>query len=210
MSSIFDPCGYLSPFTLRAKFLIQELWRQRVDWDDPIPRNLQQKWYNWLGEIEELRNFQLNRHHQELTSASHNREVHVFSDASEQGFGAVAYLRYITAGTVVCSILASKTHVAPVKTELSIPRLEVLKTFIYDFPKLHHSSPNSFGANVHLHKKKLKTVKVIERSRDVTPRSKIEKSKGRPRSPCAPNTVQFQPLFPELRHFEKNGTRHFV
>ena len=24
------------------------------------------------------------------------------------------------------------------------------KTFIYDFPKLHHSSPNSFGASVHL------------------------------------------------------------
>ena len=37
----------------------------------------------------------------------------------------MAYLRYITAGTVVCSILASKTHVAPVKTELSIPRLEL-------------------------------------------------------------------------------------
>ena len=53
--------------------------------------------------------------------------------------------------------------------------------------------------------KKKKTVKVIERSRDVTPRSKVEKSKGRPKSPCAPNTVQFQPLFPELRHFEKHG-----
>ena len=84
-----------------------------------------------------------------------------------------------------------------------------MKTFIYNFPKLHHSSPNSFGANVHLRKILLKTVKVIERSRDVTPRSKVEESKGRPRSPCAPNMVQFQPLFPELRHFEKNGTRHF-
>ena len=71
------------------------------------------------------------------------------------------------------------------------------------------TSPNSFGANVHLHKKNVKTVKVIERSRDVTPRSKVEKSKGRPRSPCAPNMVQFQPLFPELRYFEKNGTRNF-
>ena len=93
-------------------------------------------------------------------------------------------------------------HCAKVKghAELKIEKSRV-KTFIYDFPKLHHSSPNSFGANVHLRKKKLKTVKVIERSRDVTPRSKVEKSKGRPRSPCAPNTVQFQPLFPELRDF---------
>ena len=101
-------------------------------------------------------------------------------------------------------------HCAKVKghKELNIERSRV-KTFIYDFPKLHHSSTNSFGANVHLRKQKLKTVKVIERSRDVTPRSKVEKSKWRPRSPCAPNMVQFQPLFPELRHFEKNGTRHF-
>ena len=84
-----------------------------------------------------------------------------------------------------------------------------VEVFIYDFPKLHHSSPNSFGANGHLHKKVCKTGKVIERSRDVTPRPKREKSKGPPRSPCALNMVQFRPLFPELRHFEKNGTRHF-
>ena len=44
---------------------------------------------------------------------------------------------------------------------------------------------------------------VIERSCDVTPRSKFEKSKGHSRSPCALNLVQFRPLFPELRHFDK-------
>ena len=33
--------------------------------------------------------------------------------------------------------------------ELKIEKARV-KTFIYDFPKLHHSSPNSFGGNVHL------------------------------------------------------------
>ena len=50
----------------------------------------------------------------------------------------------------------------------------------------NHSSPNSFVANAHLRQICLKTVKVIERSRDVTPRSKVKKSKGRPWSPCAP------------------------
>ena len=45
-------------------------------------------------------------------------------------------------------------HCAKVKghAELKIEKSRVT-TFIYDFPKLHHSSPNSFGANVHLHKK---------------------------------------------------------
>ena len=42
-------------------------------------------------------------------------------------------------------------HCAKVKghAELKIEKSRV-KTFIYDFPKLHHSSPNSFSANVHL------------------------------------------------------------
>ena len=101
-------------------------------------------------------------------------------------------------------------HCAKVKghAELKIEKSRV-KTFIYDFPKLHHSSPNSFGGNVHLRQFCKKTVKVIAKSRDVTPRSKVKKSKGRLRSPCAPNMVQFRQLFPELWHFEKDGTRHF-
>ena len=101
-------------------------------------------------------------------------------------------------------------HCVKVKghAELKIEKSRV-KTFIYDFPRLHHCSPNSFGANVHLRQFLFKTVKVIERSRDVTLRSKVKKSKGRPRTPGAPNMVQFRPLFPELWHFEENGTRHF-
>ena len=86
-------------------------------------------------------------------------------------------------------------HCAKVKghAELKIEKSRV-KTFIYDFPKLHHSSPNSFGANVHL-SQFLKNFQ--------------ENPTGRLRSLCAPNMVQFRPLFPELRHFEENGTHHF-
>ena len=73
-------------------------------------------------------------------------------------------------------------HCAKVKghAELKIEKSRV-KTFIYDFPKLHHSIPNSFGANVHLRQFFFKTVKVIERSRDVTPRSKVGKIEGAPK-----------------------------
>ena len=93
-------------------------------------------------------------------------------------------------------------HCAKVKghAELKIEKPRV-KTLSYDLPKLHHSKTNSFGANVHLRQRIIKTVKIIERSCDITPRSKYEKSKGHPRSPGAPNMVQFWPLFPELQHF---------
>ena len=52
-------------------------------------------------------------------------------------------------------------------------------------------------------------MKVTKRACDVTPRSKYQKSKGHPWSPCASNLVQFRLLFTKLRHFEKNGTRNF-
>ena len=45
---------------------------------------------------------------------------------------------------------------------------------------------------------KKKTVYVIASSPDITPRSKYEKSKGHPRSSCAPNMVQFRLLFLNL------------
>ena len=53
-------------------------------------------------------------------------------------------------------------HCAKVKghAELNIEKSRV-KTFIYDIPKLHHSSSNSFGGNVHLRQFFLKTVKGI-------------------------------------------------
>ena len=86
-------------------------------------------------------------------------------------------------------------------TELSIEKPRI-KTLSYDFPKLQHSKTNSFCANVHLSQSFWKTVKVTKRSCDVTPRSKYQKSKGHPWSPCPSNLVQFRLLFTKLRHFE--------
>ena len=75
--------------------------------------------------MEDLQSFKLKRHHNCLSSDSQDIQIHLFSDASEQGFGTVAYLRYIQAGKTFCSMLASKTHVAPIKPQLSMPRLEL-------------------------------------------------------------------------------------
>ena len=70
-------------------------------------------------------------------------------------------------------------HCAKVKdrVELKIEEKNRVKTFSYDFPKLHHSSPSSFGANVHLRPFK-KTVKVIERSRDITQGQSMTNRRG--------------------------------
>ena len=43
VSSVFDPLGILTPSLIEAKYIIQQLWRERVDWDKPIPTYLNKR-----------------------------------------------------------------------------------------------------------------------------------------------------------------------
>ncbi|XP_018400324.1 PREDICTED: uncharacterized protein LOC108777841 [Cyphomyrmex costatus] len=43
-SQIFYPLGLIGPITVRSKLLLQDLWRLKIDWDDPVPIELQSKW----------------------------------------------------------------------------------------------------------------------------------------------------------------------
>ena len=125
VSSIFDPCGFIAPYTLRGKCLIQELWRQNVDWDESLPHDLVPRWMSFVKEFDDLSNFCLPRYLKGFSPATKLVELHVFSDASEVAFGAVAYIRYQLKEDGTTAFLASKTHVAPIKRALSIPRLEL-------------------------------------------------------------------------------------
>jgi hypothetical protein len=44
VSSIFDPLGYLAPFTMKAKVILQNLWRGRFDWDELIDTHNAEEW----------------------------------------------------------------------------------------------------------------------------------------------------------------------
>ena len=47
-SSLFDSLGFLIPFLLIAKMLLQLLWRYELGWDDEITGNLLDIWNKWL------------------------------------------------------------------------------------------------------------------------------------------------------------------
>ncbi|VDI83955.1 Hypothetical predicted protein [Mytilus galloprovincialis] len=49
VSSIFDPLGLVSPVTLRAKAIVQNLCRLKLGWDEQIPQYYCDEWKNCDG-----------------------------------------------------------------------------------------------------------------------------------------------------------------
>ena len=51
---LFDPVGFLAPFIIRAKILLQEMWAAGMDWDDLFLGDLASKARKWFKELEDL------------------------------------------------------------------------------------------------------------------------------------------------------------
>ncbi|GFR12308.1 uncharacterized protein TNCT_49861, partial [Trichonephila clavata] len=56
MLKIFDPIGFIAPFSIRMKMLLQETWQKGLQWDDNLPKDLKDACENWCSEIEHLKN----------------------------------------------------------------------------------------------------------------------------------------------------------
>lgn len=50
IASIYDPCGFLAPCITSAKCYMQTLWASNLNWDEPIPPPLSEKWQTCLVE----------------------------------------------------------------------------------------------------------------------------------------------------------------
>ena len=60
-SKIYDPLGLLSPVTVKAKLLMQELWQNELEWDEPLPLELKTKWLNIARDLQEATSVSMQR-----------------------------------------------------------------------------------------------------------------------------------------------------
>lgn len=128
ISQIFDPLGLLGPIVILGKLLIQQLWQERLDWDDEIPQNLANIWLNLQYDFTQVSNLKIPR--QVLCPERVCIELHGFSDASEKAFAAVVYLRCKSnTGAYSSKILCAKSRVAPLK-QITLPRLELCSALL--------------------------------------------------------------------------------
>ncbi|XP_038221624.1 uncharacterized protein LOC119839432, partial [Zerene cesonia] len=104
--------------------MLQGLWRKRVAWDEPLPPEEAEMFREWIMDVQYIKLLRLPRCY-EPSDRIVNRELHVFCDASEQAYAAVAYWRFVKSdGSVTVSLVAGKAKVAPIKAQ-TIPRLEL-------------------------------------------------------------------------------------
>ena len=53
-SKVYDPLGFFSPVTIRAKILLQEIWLQKYDCDTPLPLDVQQRRHGTADELNDV------------------------------------------------------------------------------------------------------------------------------------------------------------
>ena len=125
VSKVFDALGWFSPTTIQMKIVLQRTWELNIGWDDQVPDHLLEKWKKWRSELPILTSTHLERCYYLKDEILEHVEVHGFSDASEEAYAAVTYLRSTyTSGKTHVSLIMAKSKVAPIKRQ-SIPRLEL-------------------------------------------------------------------------------------
>ena len=116
------------PYSIRSKVILQELWSEGYEWDEPVKTESAKKAEKWLCELSELNSIKVPRCVRPNKNIS-KKFLHVFCDASSQAYGAVAYLvcEYKSDGVdhYTSVIAAANSRAAPLKS-LSIPRLELM------------------------------------------------------------------------------------
>ena len=124
-AKIFDPLGLVSCVTIVVKIIFQRLWERGIDWDSPLPADIERDWKEWRNQLPELSSLRIPRCYAPINYQIVDRQLIGFSDASERAYSAMVYLRSVdTAGGVHISLVEAKTKVAPIK-KVSLPRLEL-------------------------------------------------------------------------------------
>ncbi|CAG9113265.1 unnamed protein product [Plutella xylostella] len=139
--SIYDIHGFLSPFIIKSKVILQDVHRSGIDWNCHIQAKEFSSWCKWLDELKLLESIRIPRWYlsddnwTECYSVTepelcdnkivNNTQMHIFCDASIKAYATVIFWRFTRFdGRVKVCFVGSKCRVTPLRP-VSIPRLEL-------------------------------------------------------------------------------------
>ena len=130
---VYDANGFISPFVLVARHLLQRAWLAKVDWSDVLPEDILTEFRTWVKQLPQLEHVKIDR----LIVPKNNgtiTEICVFNDACSNSFATCVYvIAEDSTGKRFSNLVFSKSKVKPLKKlettlseDLSIPRMELL------------------------------------------------------------------------------------
>ena len=116
--------GWFGQVILTIHAFLQHLWKFKLSWDDPVPQKHLAIWNKWSGDVHLLSNHAISCPLSLSVSPIIDRQLHLFTDASEKAYG-VVYMRSIHEDTSVSvTLLTSKAKVTHLQKQ-TIPKLEL-------------------------------------------------------------------------------------
>ncbi|XP_015438112.1 PREDICTED: uncharacterized protein LOC107193222, partial [Dufourea novaeangliae] len=114
IAQLFDPLGLLGPIIVKAKLIMQELWKLNIHWDESVPFDIYSVWNEFQSQLVTIRQFNVPR--LIIDDHTQNIQLHGFCDASERAYGACLYIRSTNIhGQHSVKLVCSKSRVAPLK-----------------------------------------------------------------------------------------------
>ncbi len=122
---VFDVLGLFAPAVLPVKLMLQRLWQNKCEWDQPVPNAMAKEWKEWAFQVKQISKYPVSRQYYKTSSSVQSLQLHEFADASKEVYGAAIYVRvFYEDSTVSTTLVLAKARVAPLK-EQTIPRLEL-------------------------------------------------------------------------------------
>ena len=119
---IYDPCGFLGPYVIRAKLILQRIMIAQLDWEDEIPEKLLEPWLRWVEDLKLVDQVKVPRHLG--IEIGCNIQVHLFVDASTEALCSVFYIRVKVGTKIMTRLIRARTKVTPSAAQ-SVARLEL-------------------------------------------------------------------------------------
>jgi Pao retrotransposon peptidase/Family of unknown function (DUF5641)/Integrase zinc binding domain len=125
LMSIFDPIGFVQFITSKMKLLYHNICLQKIDWDEPIPDELQKIWKKNLRYLQQISNIEIPRTYCE--EEYHKTQLIAFGDAGKDALCGVVYARFINENSeqLQVALIEAKTFINSKNAKRTIPELEL-------------------------------------------------------------------------------------